>query len=127
MVVDDLHVVAGGGQRLDVGRQRAVALALDGAALAALLDGRLQGHHGALRLRGETMADQRIGRGLLQILVGEGLRSEERRVGKECRSRWSAYHKKKKTESTWKHDRAKNKASNFEANASMKHKIKAEL
>src|SRR5687767_16018773 len=25
------------------------------------------------------------------------LRSEERRVGKECRSRWSAYHGKKKT------------------------------
>src|SRR5688572_33458529 len=24
------------------------------------------------------------------------LRSEERRVGKECRSRWSAYHEKKK-------------------------------
>src|SRR5207253_10975908 len=26
----------------------------------------------------------------------DGKRSEERRVGKECRSRWSAYHKKKK-------------------------------
>src|SRR5256885_17132861 len=26
----------------------------------------------------------------------ERLRSEERRVGKECRSRWSPYHKKKK-------------------------------
>src|SRR5690242_11269437 len=26
-----------------------------------------------------------------------GDRSEERRVGKECRSRWSPYHKKKKT------------------------------
>src|SRR5438105_15901916 len=25
------------------------------------------------------------------------LRSEERRVGKECRSRWSPYHQKKKT------------------------------
>src|SRR5438552_18914367 len=25
-------------------------------------------------------------------------RSEERRVGKECRSRWSPYHEKKKTE-----------------------------
>src|SRR3712207_7476358 len=31
---------------------------------------------------------------------GTNLRSEERRVGKECRSRWSPYHlKKKKTES----------------------------
>src|SRR5438067_5120027 len=27
---------------------------------------------------------------------GPRLRSEERRVGKECRSRWSAYHLKKK-------------------------------
>src|SRR5690554_8219895 len=27
------------------------------------------------------------------------MRSEERRVGKECRSRWSAYHKKKKRKS----------------------------
>src|SRR5215469_17834538 len=29
--------------------------------------------------------------------AGRG-RSEERRVGKECRSRWSPYHKKKKSE-----------------------------
>src|SRR5688572_32817033 len=27
---------------------------------------------------------------------GGALRSEERRVGKECRSRWSPYHEKKK-------------------------------
>ena len=27
-----------------------------------------------------------------QGLVDEGVRSEERRVGKECRSRWSPYH-----------------------------------
>ena len=26
------------------------------------------------------------------LLLGSGLRSEERRVGKECRSRWSPYH-----------------------------------
>ena len=26
------------------------------------------------------------------LLVGVALRSEERRVGKECRSRWSPYH-----------------------------------
>ena len=25
-------------------------------------------------------------------IIGGGLRSEERRVGKECRSRWSPYH-----------------------------------
>ena len=29
---------------------------------------------------------------LLINLLGKGLRSEERRVGKECRSRWSPYH-----------------------------------
>src|SRR5207248_4905370 len=28
--------------------------------------------------------------------VSDGARSEERRVGKECRSRWAAYHEKKK-------------------------------
>ena len=27
-----------------------------------------------------------------QIFIGQGVRSEERRVGKECRSRWSPYH-----------------------------------
>ena len=26
------------------------------------------------------------------FLIGEVVRSEERRVGKECRSRWSPYH-----------------------------------
>src|SRR5690606_34095759 len=30
------------------------------------------------------------------VAFGEMLRSEERRVGKECRSRWSPYHQKKK-------------------------------
>ena len=29
---------------------------------------------------------------LHQILMERGYRSEERRVGKECRSRWSPYH-----------------------------------
>src|SRR3712207_9516967 len=28
----------------------------------------------------------------ISALVAEGVRSEERRVGKECRSRWSPYH-----------------------------------
>src|SRR2546429_6666343 len=35
------------------------------------------------------------GEGLLRVLLVDfvaGLRSEERRVGKECRSRWSPYH-----------------------------------
>src|SRR5260370_3807910 len=28
----------------------------------------------------------------LKVALGGGMRSEERRVGKECRSRWSPYH-----------------------------------
>ena len=32
----------------------------------------------------------------LSYISLDGDRSEERRVGKECRSRWSPYHKKKK-------------------------------
>src|SRR5688572_32659872 len=28
----------------------------------------------------------------MQTAIGESTRSEERRVGKECRSRWSPYH-----------------------------------
>ena len=42
-----------------------------------------------------TMEMQSLANGvLLKILVNEGesARSEERRVGKECRSRWSPYH-----------------------------------
>src|SRR5690349_25026306 len=35
-------------------------------------------------------------RGLAIDSTVDIFRSEERRVGKECRSRWSAYHKKKK-------------------------------
>ena len=31
-------------------------------------------------------------RGLLQLAMATCTRSEERRVGKECRSRWSPYH-----------------------------------
>ena len=31
-------------------------------------------------------------RGIKDVLVLEADRSEERRVGKECRSRWSPYH-----------------------------------
>src|SRR2546430_5786066 len=42
-------------------------------------------------------AEHRHGRGGTKCLGGEqlmdaGVRSEERRVGKECRSRWSPYH-----------------------------------
>ena len=31
-------------------------------------------------------------KGLFQLIAGTPGRSEERRVGKECRSRWSPYH-----------------------------------
>src|SRR3712207_8755042 len=30
--------------------------------------------------------------GIAALITSAGLRSEERRVGKECRSRWSPYH-----------------------------------
>ena len=33
-----------------------------------------------------------VARALLPPEIMEGSRSEERRVGKECRSRWSPYH-----------------------------------
>src|SRR5690554_7896212 len=36
-----------------------------------------------------------VGRGRVEVVQG---RSEERRVGKECRSRWSPYDEKKKSE-----------------------------
>src|SRR5947208_15090891 len=36
----------------------------------------------------------------LMVNAGNG-RSEERRVGKECRSRWSPYHYKKNKSSLW--------------------------
>ena len=29
---------------------------------------------------------------MVEVVLGEPDRSEERRVGKECRSRWSPYH-----------------------------------
>ena len=39
-------------------------------------------------LKGELKPGER----LMEIALAERLRSEERRVGKECRSRWSPYH-----------------------------------
>ena len=33
-----------------------------------------------------------FGRMSISLADGESMRSEERRVGKECRSRWSPYH-----------------------------------
>ena len=40
-----------------------------------------------LRTTDETAADK-----LAEAVIGSLTRSEERRVGKECRSRWSPYH-----------------------------------
>src|SRR5438270_1879389 len=37
-----------------------------------------------------------LGNGSFKEIGAEAGRSEERRVGKECRSRWSPYHEKKK-------------------------------
>ena len=34
----------------------------------------------------------RIDKAVIPVLLDAGMRSEERRVGKECRSRWSPYH-----------------------------------
>ena len=41
----------------------------------------------------QELADSIKAQGVIQpVIVREQLRSEERRVGKECRSRWSPYH-----------------------------------
>ena len=45
----------------------------------------------ATRSSEPTSVLDRMGKGNL-LYVLPGLRSEERRVGKECRSRWSPYH-----------------------------------
>ena len=42
----------------------------------------------AMRVDGVHVADQCV----TAIIMGIKYRSEERRVGKECRSRWSPYH-----------------------------------
>src|SRR5439155_3351835 len=47
--------------------------------------------HVLLVLMLEVVEQSRV----LGALLGAQLRSEERRVGKECRSRWWAYHEKK--------------------------------
>src|SRR5258708_14827996 len=60
--------------------RRAVAADRNRAAAAPLLLG--QGHPGRL---GVNLVE-------LRETIGGDARSEERRVGKECRSRWSPYH-----------------------------------
>src|SRR5258708_17338689 len=46
-----------------------------------------------------TTANQRAARSARSCRLPQIRRSEERRVGKECRSRWSPYHYKKRTSS----------------------------
>ena len=46
-----------------------------------------------MRKLGRTTAQRKaMLRGMVTFLLENGKRSEERRVGKECRSRWSPYH-----------------------------------
>src|SRR5690349_23078819 len=49
----------------------------------------------ALRSTAESI-ESRLERALAERLSAGSRRSEERRVAKECRSRWSPYHSKKK-------------------------------
>ena len=47
---------------------------------------------GDTAMKQAQLADRAISNGKCLPLTGIPLRSEERRVGKECRSRWSPYH-----------------------------------
>src|SRR5689334_7927615 len=64
-------------------------------------DGGDRAHRRAADLRSIMAADRLCGgdravRGRPRLRLLAGARSEERRVGKECRCRWSPYHEKKK-------------------------------
>src|SRR5215211_910239 len=103
LVADEAHEVVEEGELLT--HQRAVDAVLAGDLLeqaaqlgAALAGGRglerrhqrgqgLERHRGGRHAQALAGAGQQLGAGAL-----EALRSEERRVGKECRSRWSPYH-----------------------------------
>src|SRR3712207_9411931 len=55
--------------------------------------------HGVLadeQLAGDLAVVEPLGHEAEHLELSIGQRSEERRVGKECRSRWSPYHLKKK-------------------------------
>src|SRR5258708_22279648 len=43
-------------------------------------------------LKSEALLNESVGAGYIDRNWPPALRSEERRVGKECRSRWSPYH-----------------------------------
>src|SRR2546427_13044492 len=69
----------------------AVAVVDDDAELHALADLLHMGDQAFLAGFGQVVGQQQdaVGAQALRFL---GMRSEERRVGKECRSRWSPYH-----------------------------------
>src|SRR2546426_11501315 len=48
------------------------------------------GHHGSEAICHSKILEAHAEPG--QVIIGSDSRSEERRVGKECRSRWSPYH-----------------------------------
>src|SRR5258705_12673954 len=70
-------------ERLDVGTVLKAAQAVSGEIVLGELIKKL------LRIAIEHAGAER---GLLILFPGDEPRSEERRVGKECRSRWSPYH-----------------------------------
>src|ERR1035438_10890563 len=55
------------------------------------------GEWGLTEAQAKVMRDYLLRGGFFMADDFHGTRSEERRVGKECRSRWSAHHLKKKT------------------------------
>src|SRR3712207_9499028 len=77
-------------------------VAVDGVVAGLAADGRaaslqVERRHGAGRVDGGVVAGDRVVLGAAGDRVAAvGPRSEERRVGKECRSRWSPVHYKKK-------------------------------
>ena len=63
--------------------------------LAAQVFGEIAVRIGLPEVLGELIAGFLLGvSGIQLLMLGNGgpVRSEERRVGKECRSRWSPYH-----------------------------------
>src|SRR3712207_6967196 len=46
----------------------------------------------ALNRRVDKATAEKLSEQFIEVLFAPGFRSEERRVGKECRSRWSPYH-----------------------------------
>src|SRR3712207_8104415 len=68
------------------------ALAGDAALEDLLGQGDVPGEVGMDPVPGVLVVEHPGGVDEVQAVVAGGLRSEERRVGKECRSRWSPYH-----------------------------------